>query len=90
MSYYSDPYAGYIRYFCLGFILLRGSLKLEFANKGLMLIFMTIIPSLYDMIATAVLGILLWEMPVSVAFTMGTIACPVSPAVLIPLLMNLH
>ena len=41
---YNDVWAGYIRMVCLGVILLRGGLELEFKGKGITVVLLTLTP----------------------------------------------
>lgn len=43
-EHYNDIWAGYIRMVCLGVILLRGGMELEFAGKGITVVLLTLLP----------------------------------------------
>ena len=43
-EHYNEIWAGYIRMTCLGVILLRGGMELEFEGKGITVVLLTLIP----------------------------------------------
>lgn len=89
MDKYDDQWASYIRMMCLAVILLRGGMELEFAGKGLGVILLTSIPPLVEGIIVALVAYAWLDMPFSLALCLGSVLGAVSPAVLVPCLMNL-
>jgi len=74
---------------CLGIILLRGGMELEFEGKGLGVTLLTTIPPLTEGIIVALLANWWLGMSFSLALCLGAVLGAVSPAVLVPCLMNL-
>lgn len=90
MDHYNDSWASYIRMVCLAVILLRGGLELEFKGKGLLVLLLIILPSGCESTTVALVSKSVFDLPITFAFALGFVFAAVSPAILVPSLMNLH
>ena len=45
---YNEPWAQWIRYCCLGILLVRGGLQVTFKGKGLIILFMALVPMVFE------------------------------------------
>lgn len=87
---YNDEWATYLRMVCLSVILTRGGLELEFKNKGMTVVFLTLIPQIMEASAVALFTFILFGMPFALCYALGFIIGAVSPAVLVPSCMILQ
>lgn len=90
MDHYNETWASYIRMICLAVILLRGGLELEFKGKGLLVVLLIFIPSGFEATSIALTSQAIFHLPITFAFSLGFVFSAVSPAILVPSLMNLH
>ena len=88
-EHYNDIWAGYIRMVCLGVILLRGGMELEFAGKGITVVLLTLVPQIIEASAVAIAAYLIIGLPFILCYALGFILGAVSPAILVPSCMIL-
>lgn len=90
MQHYPTDLAATLRIICLSVILLRGGLELDFAGKGLTMILLTVLPQLFEATAAACATHYILGIPWSLSFAHGFTLGAVSPAVVVPSMMDLH
>ena len=90
MDSYNDIWAHYIRIVCLGVILLRGGMEIEFKGTGVVVILLTLVPQAVEAAAVGLPAIGLFPgMSLALAFALGNVIAAASPAILVPPLLKL-
>jgi Kef-type K+ transport system membrane component KefB len=85
---YNDDWAQWIRMCCLAILLVRGGMNVSFTGKGLLVLFLTFIPLLFEATAQALVSLGLFQMPIEVCFAQGFAIASVAPAIVVPQLMR--
>ena len=89
-DHYNEIWAGYIRMTCLGVILLRGGMELEFEGKGITVVLLTLVPQMIEASSSAIAAYVIMGLPITLCFALGFILGAVSPAILVPSCMILQ
>ena len=89
MEHYPNEWAEWIRTVCLSIILMRGGLELDFTDKGIIVVLLTLVPQICEASTVAFFAWVIFDMPISLCFALGFILGAVSPAVLVPSCMAL-
>ena len=86
---YNDLWASYIRIVCLMVILLRGGIELSFRGKGIIVFLYTFVPQLVEATSVMLISWLAVGLPFPLAYSLGFVVAAVSPAILVPSMLNL-
>ena len=89
MDSFNDIWAHYIRILCLGVILLRGGMEIEFKGTGLVVILLTLVPQAVEAAAIGLPSVGIFGMSFALAFALGNVIAAASPAILVPPLLKL-
>jgi hypothetical protein len=63
-------------------------MNVSFTGKGLLVLFMTFIPMMFEATTQALIGMGLFNMPIEVAYSLGFAVASVAPAIVVPQLMR--
>ena len=90
MDAYPIHWAQYIRNCCLGILLVRGGLEVKVRGQKLLVLFLSVVPQLFEATTIAMIGLGLFRMPIEVCFAMGYATAHVAPAIVVPQMMRLN
>lgn len=85
---YNPEFAQWLRTCCLAILLTKGGLQVSFRGKGLIVVFLAMIPQLCEAVTLALLGTALFKFPIDVSFTFGFTISTVAAAIVVPQLMK--
>jgi NhaP-type Na+/H+ or K+/H+ antiporter len=90
MKAYPSAWTSYIRSICLAILLIRGGLQVQFKGKGLLVVFLTILPQSFESLVFSFIIYGFFNMPFSFCFALGYIISCISPSVMVPGLISLN
>ena len=90
MNSYPTVWAGYIRSICIAVILTRGGFGVTFRGKGLLVLLMSFVPSLFEAVCAAFIAKALFGMPVDVAFAFAFSYVGAGVALIVPIISNFN
>ena len=73
----------------LGIVLVRGGLQVTFKGKGLVVLLLSVVPSLVEATAIALVGMGVFKMPIEVSYAMGFAAASVATVIVAEACMRL-
>jgi Kef-type K+ transport system membrane component KefB len=81
---YNNDWAQWIRMCCLAILLVRGGLQVSFAGKGILVVFLTFVPLMFEATTQALISFGLFKMPIELSFAQGFAIANVAPAIVVP------
>jgi len=63
-------------------------MNISFTGKGILVLFMTFIPLMFEATTHALIGLAVFGMPIEISFSLGFALASVGPATVVPLLMR--
>lgn len=81
---YNPEFAQWLRTCCLAILLTKGGLQVSFRGKGLLVVFLAMIPQLCEATTLALLGTALFKFPIDVSFTFEFTISTVAAAIVVP------
>ena len=90
MDAYPNQWAAYMRSCIIGMILGRGGLTVSFRGKGLIVILLSILPTLVESTVAAFIAHGVFDMPIEVGYSFAYSYTGVATAIIIPLLMGFN
>ncbi len=85
---YNNEWAQWLRSCCLAILLTKGGLQVSFSGKGIVVVFLSIVPQLFEATTLALLGLWAFKFPIEVSFTFGFTISTVAAAILVPSLVK--
>jgi Kef-type K+ transport system membrane component KefB len=85
---YNNEWAQWLRSCCLAILLTRGGLQVSFSGKGIIVVFLSFVPQLFEATTLALMGLWAFKFPIEVSFTFGFTIATVGSAIVVPSLMK--
>ena len=85
---YNNEWAQWLRSCCLAILLTRGGLQVSFSGKGIIVVFLSFVPQLFEATTLALMGLWAFKFPIDVSFTFGFTISTVAAAIVVPFLLK--
>jgi len=85
---YNNDWAQWLRSCCLAILLTRGGLQVSFSGKGIIVVFLSFVPQLFEATTLALMGLWAFKFPIDVSFTFGFTISTVAAAIVVPFLLK--
>jgi hypothetical protein len=85
---YNNVWAQWLRNCCLTILLARGGLLVSFSGKGIIVLFLSFVPQVFEATTLALMGFWAFKFPIEVSFTFGFTIATVGSAIVVPSLMK--
>lgn len=85
---YNNDWAQWFRVCCLGILLARGGMNINFTGKGITVVLLTFIPMIFEATTIALIATAVLKMPLIIAYANGFALSSVAATIIVPQLLR--